>query len=139
LFGVLFNTFTATKTADNMKQATKGQLYSYHKQLMRLKSEGNVFAFLLESRINDFYKHYGVVIDQIIVDTQKLRDEFLTVDENKKIVFDAENKPVYQEGKTEYSFNQNWEALMQQKSIDKFTIQHYQEPTPEPVADATEA
>ena len=122
-----------------MKKATKGQLYSYHKQLSRLKSEGNVFAFLLESRINDFYKHYGVVIDKVIEDTQKLRDEFLTVDENGKIVFDDKNVPVYKEGKTEYSFNQNWEALMQQNSIDKFTIQHYEEPQPEPVENATEA
>ncbi len=118
---------------------TKGELYSYHKQLLNIKKEGSVINYLLRSKIKQFYAEYGKTIDAIITDTQNLRDEFLTVDENKKIVFDAENKPVYQEGKTEYSFNQNWEALMQQKSIDKFTIQHYEEPTPEPVADATEA
>lgn len=108
----------------------KGELYSIHKQIVNWKNEGNALAFLIKGRINDFYKDHGVIVDKVIEDTRKLRDEYLTVDENGKIVFDEKKSPVYKEGKTEYSFNKNWETLMQQAATAKFNIEEYELPEP---------
>jgi len=114
---------------------TKGLLHSYHKQIVQLQQGGSVLAELMKGRIADFYKENQVYIDALNRDIDFLKKEFLLTDENGKVIFDADQKIQFLEGKSEYQFNKNWDALMATSVLGKWGSEDFEEPTTETVSE----
>lgn len=109
----------------------KGQLYSYHRQIEQWKKEHNVLVELNKGRIRDFYKENAIHLEAVEESILKLKQEYFVI-EDERIKMDGD-KYVFLEGKTEYSFDENWKALMKQTVGTKFKSEHYDEPVAEPV------
>jgi hypothetical protein len=65
-----------------IKQITKGQLLNFHNELQNL--HGSVTEILLESKIHDFEKKYGVRIQSIIDRIQRLEEKYFVIDNPDK-------------------------------------------------------
>lgn len=105
---------------------TKGLLYNYHQQIEQMRQNGNVAAYLLKGRINDFYKDNGIVIDGIINSIREIQDSHLVIIDNKvqETEPDADGKkhPVFKEGKTKEMMDAMWASLMSTPDVMKWKM-----------------
>lgn len=101
----------------------KRTLFQYHQELIEMQH--SVVYFLNKGCIADFYKNYEVYINIITADIAKIQQAYFQYEEDGKVAFEGEGKdrkPKFQEGKTHEGYNKQWDALMSQSVLDKFTL-----------------
>lgn len=115
---------------------TKKDLYNYANQLDTWKKSQTVFLYLLKDVVEKFYADFKEDLETLQKDIRAIEEHHLEFDGDvvRLEMVHVEGKPdeeklVTKEGKTEYSFGRNLDALMKQLVGEKFTVEDY--PLPE--------
>lgn len=95
--------------------STVGHLMSLHNQIQAMN--GTATAFLLRSRIKDFYDKNGIRIETNGKKINALLDKYFEMDENKKVKVDENNKRVFKPGMNEDGYKSDWATLMNELTI----------------------
>lgn len=95
------------------------QLWNYHVELNKI-SQSAIF-FLLRSRINDFYKEYGIRIDTLNNKIKAIEKTYF-LHEGDKLQMSAPTEkeassPILNEGKTHDDFNKEINELLDSNII----------------------
>lgn len=109
----------------------KGLLYSYYSQLDEWYKNHNIQLELFKGRIAEFKKQNDDHMNQLNKQIGLLQREYFVVIDDMIQMDGTELR--LQEGKTRYSFDENWKMLMMQHVGTKFTSEHYDEPVTEEV------
>jgi len=91
----------------------KGTILSYHRDIQTFNP---TIAFLLRSKIQEFYKEYGIRIQTIEKFINGLQHEYFVIEENQIKMEDK--KPVMKEGKSQDEFNTKLAAYLQEPLIN---------------------
>ena len=101
-------------------------LFSYHQQIEQMRRNNSIMEYLLRGGVDKFYHENRQYLNTLFNHVQRLEEHFFEIENGKPKM--AEDKPVFLEGKTEYSFNKNWEVLMNLTAGKGFKIEDYIEP-----------
>lgn len=101
----------------------KGQLFSYHNEIQEWIHTGSVLCVFNRSRINDFYKEYGLRLNTLFKEVSQHQELFYQMEGEgeKRTVKREEGKPLLAEGKTQEDANEAWADWAAQSISD--TIQ----------------
>lgn len=97
------------------------QLLHYQSEINQM--QGSIFAEFFRSKIKDFVQNNNIRVQTAYSKIEKLRDEYLELDEkrNVKLIGEGkEQKAVFKEGKTEEEFKEKYEELMNSEVQIKF-------------------
>jgi len=95
-------------------------MYAYHVEIQKWQQTGSVLLMFNRSRINDFYKEYGMRIESLSKEIKSLQELYCVIEEDKIKLH--EGKPVLKEGKTKEDFNEAWHDLMSQEIGTKIIL-----------------
>ena len=101
-----------TKQTSN---STVGQLMSLHNQIQAMN--GTATAFLLRSRIKDFYDKNGIRIETNGKKINAILEKYFEMDENKKIKVDETKNRVFKAGMKEDDYKAEWAEIMNALTI----------------------
>jgi hypothetical protein len=85
-------------------------------------------AELLKGKIEQFYSDYSIQLDSIQDDIKKIEKHFFVLNEDGSVEIEGEGQdahPIMLEGKSQYSFDKNWNTVMNQAAGAKFTPEDY--------------
>lgn len=95
--------------------STVGQLMSLHNQIQAMN--GTATAFLLRSRIRDFYDKNGIRIETNGKKINAIIEKYFEMDENKKVKVDENNKRVFKPNMKEDNYKSEWAEIMNELTI----------------------
>ena len=98
-------------------------LIRYHQEIQQWQNAGSVLVEFNRSKIKSFYNENSIRLNTCFEKIDKLRMEFLELDEKNQIKWSGEGqdkKPIFKEGKTQEEFDKLYNAIMDGEIQIKF-------------------